>query len=149
MLEELGVKGARVQEVLGLDTESLGMLPYVPFTSSYFSLSTPLRDFIHVLMFHAYRQPIFGLIFLFRYSPDDAGSQETVCPNKIWFANQVSGNSCATVALLNVVCNVPGVWIGDELKRFKDFSAPFTPALRGDQVAHSKFIKGVHNTFAR
>jgi ubiquitin carboxyl-terminal hydrolase L5 len=35
-------------------------------------------------------QPIYGLIFLFRWREDDAEKQEASCPDGLWFANQVS-----------------------------------------------------------
>lgn len=35
-------------------------------------------------------QPIYGLIFLFRWQEDDSDKQEASCPEGLWFANQVS-----------------------------------------------------------
>jgi len=35
------------------------------------------------------REPVYGLVFLFRYKEDDAGQQEEGCPDYVWFANQV------------------------------------------------------------
>lgn len=58
-------------------------------------------------------------------------------------------NACASVALLNIVNNVNDIELGDELRNFKEFTMPFTPALRGDAIANFEFIKRIHNSFAR
>jgi ubiquitin carboxyl-terminal hydrolase L5 len=79
----------------------------------------------------------------------DAGEQQEDCPPHIWFANQVTSNSCATVALLNMVSNIPSLELGDEILRLKDFTQPFKPSLKGELVANFDFIKRVHNSFAR
>ncbi|TKA61831.1 hypothetical protein B0A49_11195 [Cryomyces minteri] len=121
MLKEFGVRGVKVQEVFGLDDELLAVLP----------------------------KPVYGLIFLFRYREVDVDKQEASCPPQVWFANQVVGNACATVALLNIVNNVPCLELGDHLQSFKDFTQDFTPALRGHQVANFQFVKTIHNSFAR
>ncbi|KAJ6111615.1 hypothetical protein N7523_007676 [Penicillium sp. IBT 18751x] len=121
MLREFGVKGVHVQEVMSLDEEGLGYL----------------------------EKPVYGLIFLFRWREDDAEKQEASCPDGIWFANQTAGNSCASVALLNIVNNIPGIDLGENLQRFRDFTMPFTPALRGDAINNFDFVKHVHNSFAR
>lgn len=34
-------------------------------------------------------KPIYGLIFLFRWREDDPDKQEAICPERLWFANQV------------------------------------------------------------
>ena len=58
-------------------------------------------------------------------------------------------NACASVALLNIVNNVPDLELGDNLEHFKDFTAKFTPALRGDAINNFEYIKNIHNSFAR
>lgn len=62
---------------------------------------------------------------------------------------QTVNNACASVALLNIVNNVPDIELGDNLQAFKDFTKDFTPALRGDAIANFKFVKDIHNSFAR
>ncbi|KAI9844487.1 MAG: hypothetical protein M1837_005570 [Sclerophora amabilis] len=121
MLREFGVKGYKVQEVLGLDEEILAFLP----------------------------KPIYGLIFLFRYGEDGVESEESSCPPGVWFANQTSHNSCASIALLNIVNNIPGADLGEELQAFKEITKNLSPALRGDQIANFSFVRNVHNSFAR
>lgn len=62
---------------------------------------------------------------------------------------QTASNACASVALLNIVNNIPDVDLGENLQQFKEFTMPFTPALRGDAINNFEFVKRVHNSFAR
>lgn len=64
-------------------------------------------------------------------------------------AFQTSNNSCASVALLNIVNNVLGIELGDNLHEFRRFTQDFSPALRGDAISNFEFVKEVHNSFAR
>lgn len=121
MLREFGVKGVKVQEVVSLDDEMMTFL----------------------------NKPVYGLIFLFRWREDDPDKQEASCPDGLWFANQTAGNACASVALLNIVNNIQGIDLGENLQHFKDFTMPFTPALRGDAIKNFEFVKRIHNSFAR
>lgn len=63
--------------------------------------------------------------------------------------SKTAPNACASVALLNIVNNVDDIDLGDQLRNFKEFTMPFTPALRGDAVANFEFVKRIHNSFAR
>ncbi|PYH63915.1 ubiquitin C-terminal hydrolase 37 [Aspergillus vadensis CBS 113365] len=121
MLREFGVKGIKIQEVLSLDEEMMAFL----------------------------NKPIYGLIFLFRWREDDPDKQEASCPEGLWFANQTASNACASVALLNIVNNITNIDLGENLQSFKDFTMPFTPALRGDAISNFEFVKRIHNSFAR
>ena len=58
-------------------------------------------------------------------------------------------NACASVALLNIVNNLPNVVLGEQLCSFKNFTANFTPALRGDAIGNFEYVKAIHNSFAR
>ena len=62
---------------------------------------------------------------------------------------QTVNNACATVALLNIVNNIPEVDLGEHLSQFKDFTGDFPPVLRGDAISNFKFVKRIHNSFAR
>jgi ubiquitin carboxyl-terminal hydrolase L5 len=53
------------------------------------------------------------------------------------------------VALLNIVNNIPNIDLGENLRSFKEFTMPFTPALRGDAINNFEFVKRIHNSFAR
>ncbi|KAF7590174.1 hypothetical protein BBP40_003195 [Aspergillus hancockii] len=118
MLREFGVKGVKVQEVVSLDEEMMTFL----------------------------NKPVYGLIFLFRWREDDPDKQEASCPEGLWFANQTTSNACASVALLNIVNNIGDIELGDNLQHFKDFTMPFTPALRGDAISNFEFVKRIHNS---
>ncbi|KAL4907611.1 hypothetical protein BDW74DRAFT_110946 [Aspergillus multicolor] len=121
MLREFGITGVQVQEVLSLEDKFLDTL----------------------------NKPVYGIIFLFRWREDDPEKQEASCPEGLWFANQTAGNACATVALLNIVNNIEGADLGENLRNFKDFTMPFTPALRGDAINNFEFVKRIHNSFAK
>ncbi|KAL4973246.1 ubiquitin carboxyl-terminal hydrolase [Aspergillus desertorum] len=121
MLREFGVRGVKVQEVVSLDNELLALL----------------------------NKPVYGIIFLFRWREDDPEKQEASCPDGLWFANQTASNACASVALLNIVNNIEGADLGENLRSFKDFTMSFTPALRGDAINNFEFVKRIHNSFAR
>lgn len=62
---------------------------------------------------------------------------------------QTVDNACASVALLNIVNNIPNIELGEHLSQFKDFTAGLTPALRGDAISNFSFVKRIHNSFAR
>lgn len=112
-------------------------------------------------------RPVYGLIFLFRWREDEEKKEEPECPNGVWFANQVRvlglffaakhlltilqtiDNACATIAMLNIVNNIQGIELGENLQAFKDFTKDFTPPLRGDAIANFQFVKEIHNSFAR
>ncbi|KAI4142180.1 MAG: hypothetical protein L6R39_005058 [Caloplaca ligustica] len=121
MLRDFGVRAVRVQEVVSLEPDMLACLP----------------------------RPVYGLIFLFRWREEDTNKQEPSCPEGVWFANQTVNNACASVALLNIVNNIPDLDLGEHLQQFKSFTADFTPALRGDAIGNFEFVKSIHNSFAR
>lgn len=79
----------------------------------------------------------------------DKSEQETVCPEGLWFANQIPENACATYALLNIIMNAPAISLSDELASFKDYSKSLTPPHKGLAVASFEFLKGAHNSFGR
>lgn len=62
---------------------------------------------------------------------------------------QTVDNACASVALLNIVNNISNADLGEHLRRFKEFTRTFTPALRGDAIGNFEFVKQIHNSFAR
>ncbi|PPJ58832.1 hypothetical protein CBER1_08499 [Cercospora berteroae] len=121
MLKEMGVRGAKVQEVLSIDEEGLAMLP----------------------------RPVHALIFLFRYKTQDEQDQYTGAPQKhIWFANQVPDFACATIATLNIVNNIPGLQMGKELREFRELTKDMDPIERGREIDRFDFVRRIHNSFA-
>lgn len=85
---------------------------------------------------------------MFRYASEE-NKQEASCPDHVWFANQTHEFACATVSLLNIVNNIPDIELGEQLRNFKEFSQPLTPAQRGDSIGNFEFVKQIHNSFAR
>ncbi|KAK9241014.1 ubiquitin carboxyl-terminal hydrolase [Lipomyces kononenkoae] len=138
ILKDAGVNGAKVVELYSLDTESLRALPL-----------------------------IFGLIFLFRWVPDEEDSKSDSQPQKSnanperenlqepWFANQVSDNACASLALLNIVFNASSngsessFELGEHLQQFREFTESFNPTARGMALANFDFLRQIHNQYAQ
>ena len=76
-------------------------------------------------------RPVHGLIFLFQWKQEPNEEEvELSCPEDLWFANQVIDNSCASLALLNIILNVQNLEIGDHLSQFKQFTKDFSPPVR-------------------
>jgi ubiquitin carboxyl-terminal hydrolase L5 len=112
-------------------------------------------------------KPVYGLIFLFKYRDEEEEEVRDVgkCPNHVWFANQVgqrsglsedytnktqtTNNACATIALLNIVMNVPEIDLGSSISSFKTATQRLKPAYRGQRLSGDDFIRNVHNSFAR
>jgi hypothetical protein len=121
MLKEMGVRGVKVHEVWGMDDNDMAMIP----------------------------QPVHALIFLFRYQATDKAKLETECPKQVWYAEQVPDFACASFALLNIINNIPGLEMGQQLRTFKQRTQEMTPRLRGDAIDEFTFVKQIHNSFAR
>lgn len=45
--------------------------------------------------------------------------------------------------------NIPNLELGPKLNQFKDFTLPLDPVCRGDAIADFKFLRTIHNSFAR
>lgn len=123
ILREIGIEGVNVQELFTVDQEQLSFLP-----------------------------PIHGLVLLFRHRQFDQHKQEEVCPDNVWFANQLPGqNSCATLAMIHALINVsdPDIDIGERMRQFKGFTKEMTPLQRGHTFASWKYVKDIHNSFAK
>lgn len=121
MLKDMGVHGVKTSEVWSLDDNDLAILP----------------------------QPVHALIFLFRYRETDKDDLVTECPAEVWYAEQVPDFACATVALLNIVNNIPGQEMGKDLRDFRNFTQDMSPRLRGEAIDEFTFVKKIHNSFAR
>ncbi|KAG9609667.1 cysteine proteinase, partial [Aureobasidium melanogenum] len=123
ILKDIGVHDLRVHEVFGVDDDALAVLP----------------------------KPVHAVIFLFKYQEDGTAEQvqEKICPPHVWFANQISQYACGTVALLNIVNNIPNLELGQPLESFKDYTQSFDPVARGYAIDSFDFVRKIHNSFAR
>lgn len=78
---------------------------------------------------------MYGLIFLFKWRAEkddrevDHGAME-----KVWFANQVINNACATQAIISVLFNRPDLQLGDEMSNLRTFSMDFPPQMKGSRL---------------
>ncbi|KAK7207464.1 hypothetical protein BZA70DRAFT_14620 [Myxozyma melibiosi] len=138
ILQEIGVQGAKVAELYSLDSQELSILPQA-----------------------------YGLIFLFRWESHDDDDTEHASPsttvtrdstaNTPWFASQVADNACASLALLNIILNLPdstttptaSIDTGEYLRLFKSFTADFNYVNRGLALANFDRLRSIHNKFAR
>ncbi|KAI1814140.1 cysteine proteinase [Poronia punctata] len=122
MLQDLGAKDLKVQEIFGLDEAMLADLP----------------------------KPVFGLIFLYEWTGDDtSGDARQKCPENLWFGNQTTANACATVALMNIIMNIHSVKFGPELEAFRERTRTLSPPHRGHALDTNDFIRAIHNSVAR
>ena len=126
VIRNLGVEGVQVEELYDLDLDHLLSL-----------------------------QPVYGLIFLFKWEKDDLiddGRQlltDEALHRHIFFARQTVQNACATQAIVSVLLNRPEVRLGPGLDSFKDFALALPPDMRGEAIGNSDFIRQAHNAFAR
>lgn len=125
VLFPLGVEGVQVEELWSLDPEQFENL-----------------------------KPIHGLIFLFKWVPNEEISGTVVQDSrldKIFFAKQVINNACATQAIISILlnCKHPDLKLGSTLGEFKEFTQTFDVAMKGLALSNSDTIRGVHNSFAR
>ncbi|KAH7325086.1 hypothetical protein B0I35DRAFT_174986 [Stachybotrys elegans] len=97
----------------------------------------------------SFPKPIHGLIFLFQFQPNMTEHENDADTSDVWFANQTTSNACATVALLNIVMNIPDICLGEELRDFKESTKDLGTALRGHELSKNQFIRTIHNSFTR
>lgn len=122
ILKDMGVSNIKVQEVVSFRPEFLDLIP----------------------------RPSYGLILLYRYRDQRGSDQSREASSHVWFANQLPAqNSCATLAMINILMNNGDIEIGEHLQQFKDFTKDFNPYQRGEAFASFDFVKKIHNTFAK
>nr|CAG4638607.1 EOG090X0A33 [Cyclestheria hislopi] len=125
LIRDFGVQGVQVEELWSLDPEQFENL-----------------------------KPIYGLIFLFKWMPNEEISGSIVQDSrleKIFFAKQVINNACATQAIISVLlnCQHPDIQLGSTLTEFKEFTQTFDSNMKGLALSNSHTIRSVHNSFAR
>jgi len=124
LIHQIGVEDAQLEEIYSLDDASLAEL-----------------------------KPVYGLIFLFKWLPEEAQDNRPVVTDydytKIFFAKQVINNACATQAILSILMNAEDLDIGEELQQFKQFTQDFPPDVKGLTISNSSRIREAHNGFSR
>ncbi|TFY76289.1 hypothetical protein EWM64_g7722 [Hericium alpestre] len=92
-----------------------------------------------------------GLIFCFLWHKDTHRAQDFADPaaERVWFANQLSQDSCASAAVLNVLLNCPGCDVGPELEAFRAETEEMSSVMKGLAISNSHFIREAHNSLAR
>ncbi|XP_003738956.1 ubiquitin carboxyl-terminal hydrolase isozyme L5 [Galendromus occidentalis] len=123
LIRGFGVSGVQVEEIFSLEDES----------------------FVDM-------RPVFGLIFLFKYTDKSLATSGKVVTNPdIFFAKQVINNACATQAILAVLMNLqnPDVNLGENLAQLKEFTKEFDSQMKGLTFSNSDVIREVHNSFSR
>jgi len=126
LIEDFGVKGVAVQEVYDISEKPTG--------------------------------PVFGFVFLFRWNGKGRRRKGNLIEefyvdkpsivNKMFFAYQITPNSCATNALLSVLLNCDNVELGPQLTRIKEFCHGLDPESKGYTIASSLRLARSHNRYA-
>ncbi|KAF8608857.1 hypothetical protein BDV93DRAFT_602738 [Ceratobasidium sp. AG-I] len=97
-------------------------------------------------------QPLRALVFLFKWigGGDEKGGGEGRYDEEFpgFFAHQVVNNACATIAVLNGVCNIPSVKMGQELTDLVSFTTGMDPQTTGLAVTSSDFLRSAHNALS-
>ena len=98
-------------------------------------------------------EPIYGLIFLFKWRGGHSSSAVEVDenpPQDLFFASQVIHNACATQAVLSVLLNAEQeVELGETLQTLREFTLDFDAETKGMSISNSDIIRDAHNSFAR
>ncbi|KAJ7677498.1 cysteine proteinase [Mycena rosella] len=91
-----------------------------------------------------------GLVFCFLWRKDAHRPSDFDDPAaaRVWFANQLSDDACASLAILNVSLNCD-VEIGDELEAFRRETESMSPVMKGLAISSSPFIRKAHRDLAR
>uniref|UniRef100_A0A0G4F8U9 Ubiquitin carboxyl-terminal hydrolase n=1 Tax=Chromera velia CCMP2878 TaxID=1169474 RepID=A0A0G4F8U9_9ALVE len=127
LCEAVGVKEVEFQELLGIDEESLAML--------------------------AAESQVFGLVFLFKWRPENDSREVAVFPPEdLFFARQVITNACATQAILSILMNrTDEIDIGPELSTFREMTVAgaFDPQMKGLAIGNLDTVRMAHNSFQK
>lgn len=126
LIEDFGVKGVAVEEVYDISEKPKG--------------------------------PVYGFVFLSRWSGkgrrrkgssfEESYVDDPSIVNDMFFAYQITPNSCATYALLSVLLNCNDVELGPQLTRIKEFCHGLDPESKGYTIASSLRLARSHNRYA-
>ncbi|KAJ6585148.1 hypothetical protein B0H19DRAFT_1059424 [Mycena capillaripes] len=101
-----------------------------------------------------------GLVFCFMWRKDAhrPGDFDDPAAERVWFANQLSDDACASLAILNITLNCPDIEIGEELTTFRQETESMSPVvgfldldveMKGLAISSSPFIRKSHRSLAR
>ncbi|KAF7365050.1 Ubiquitin carboxyl-terminal hydrolase isozyme L5 [Mycena venus] len=108
-----------------------------------------------------------GLVFCFLWRKDAHRPSDFDDPaaERVWFANQLSDDACASLAILNIALNTPDIEIGEELTMFRQETESMSPVvgflrleleagsdisqMKGLAISSSPFIRKAHRSLAR
>jgi ubiquitin carboxyl-terminal hydrolase L5 len=122
VIQTVGVKGVSVEDLLVLD-------------------ASMLQQYEHV----------YGLVLLFKWQSDEqAAPLGTVVKDApVFFAKQVIENACATLAIVNTLCNyAEQVDLGPKMQQYLSFSQAMDPEMRGSLLDEFNELREAHNSFA-
>ena len=73
-----------------------------------------------------------GLFFCFLWHKDHhrPGDFKDPAAERVWFANQLIDDACASQAILNVALNCPDIDIGEDLMQFRTETERMSPVVR-------------------
>ncbi|KAI9572346.1 ubiquitin carboxyl-terminal hydrolase [Boletus coccyginus] len=98
-------------------------------------------------------QPLHALIFLFKWLPSTAsepsstaGEYDTDFPG--FFAHQTVNNSCATLAVINALGNIPSLPSGTKLADLMSFTSGMDPQTCGMVVTSADWLREAHNALS-
>ncbi|KAI0076674.1 cysteine proteinase [Panus rudis PR-1116 ss-1] len=96
-----------------------------------------------------------GLIFCYVCQQESAeepeGDNDMPDPDAedIWFANQVSDDACASLAILNIIFNCRDVELKYDLRHFYEDTAKMSAVMKGLSITNCPFIREAQNSLAR
>ncbi|RUS28598.1 hypothetical protein BC938DRAFT_481693 [Jimgerdemannia flammicorona] len=167
LIADMGVKGTQVEEIWSLDDETLEELKHAVVRSAS-RLLGHRRSRIFCSAGGAVSRAVLlafaPIHFILFFSFTDSSHAN---PSFLSHVDQVITNACATQAILSILLNSSSIDVGEELTKFKSFTAEFPPDVRPIihriratscirstnllrlAISNSDVIRAVHNSFAR
>ncbi|KAI5688095.1 Ubiquitin carboxylterminal hydrolase [Leishmania braziliensis] len=94
---------------------------------------------------------VYSLVLLFKWqSSEQASLLGTVVKDApVFFAKQVIHNACATLAIMNTLCNYSDqVDLGPKVQNYLSFCQDLDPEMRGSLLDSFDELREAHNSFA-
>ncbi|CAJ1008858.1 putative Ubiquitin carboxyl-terminal hydrolase, family 1/Ubiquitin carboxyl-terminal hydrolase [Leishmania naiffi] len=96
-------------------------------------------------------EDVYSLVLLFKWqSSEQASLLGTVVKDApVFFAKQVIHNACATLAIMNTLCNYSDqVDLGPKVQNYLSFCQDLDPEMRGSLLDSFDELREAHNSFA-